>query len=102
MNMINTFSKLLDKGRRIQKLRNKMAWVKVNAKARTVADSIQRLARRHKIIRNLGRMYFQRKPHTFLLEHIDNRMPALSKLLVSSLDLAKIIRWERVEQVPDT
>src|SRR5579884_3596623 len=102
MDVIDTFGKLLDKGSRVQKLRNKMAWVKINTKARAVADSIQRLARCHKIIRNFSGMDFQRKLHAFLLKYIYNRVPAFGKLLVSSLDFLKVVRRERVEQIPDT
>src|SRR5437588_11993819 len=76
MDVVDTVGKLLDKGGRVEKLRDKMAWVKVNAKAGAVADSIERLARRHKIVGNFGGMYFQVKLHAFLLKYIYNRIPA--------------------------
>src|SRR5438874_13485827 len=102
MDVVDTVSKLLDKGGRVEKLREKMAWIKVNAKAGAIADSIERCARRHKIVGNFGGMYFQGKLHAFLLKYIHNRIPALGELLVSFLDFRKIVRWEGVEQVPDT
>src|SRR5436305_1777325 len=97
MDVVDTLRKLLDKGGRVEKLRDKMAWVKVDAKARAVTDSIERCTRRHKIVGNFGGMYFQVKLHAFLVKYIYNRIPALGEILVSFLDFRKVVRWEGVE-----
>src|SRR5690348_13350427 len=80
MYVVDTVSKLFGKGCRIEELRSKMAWIKVNAKARTVTDGIERLACCHKIVGNFSRMYLQTIPHAFPLKYIDNGIPATGKI----------------------
>src|SRR2546421_3397369 len=101
MNVVDTAGKFLNKGGGIEKLRDKMARVKVNAKARATADSSERFARRHIIVGNFGGMYFQAKLHAFPIKYVYNRIPAPCEFLVPLLDLRKVVWWEGVEEVPD-
>src|SRR5207302_10173940 len=63
VDVVDAISKLLDKGGGIEKLRDKMAWIKVNPKTRAVVNCIERLACRYKIVGDLGWMYLQDKLH---------------------------------------
>src|SRR5213595_1620605 len=76
MNVVDTTGKFLNKGGGIEKLGDKMAWVKVNAKARATADSSERFARRHIIVGDFGGMDFQAKLHAFPIKYVYNRIPA--------------------------
>src|SRR6266536_4605052 len=101
MYVVDTVGELFDKGSRIEKLRNKMAWIKVNTKGRTIADGIERLTGCHKIVGDFSRMNLQAILHAYLLKYIDNGIPATGKILVPALDFNGVAWWEGVEYVPD-
>src|SRR5260370_7737591 len=97
MNMVDTIGELLDKCGRVEKLMEEMAWVKVNTKARTVANSIKRFVCRHKIVGDFVGMHFQAKLHTYSFKYIDNWIPALRKILVSFLAFRNDF-WRKEEE----
>ena len=56
MYMIDAVGKLFEKRGRIEKLMHKMARVKIDTEAGTVANRVERFARRHKIVGDLSGM----------------------------------------------
>src|SRR5437879_12324239 len=65
VDVVDAISKLLDKGGGIEKLRDKMAWIKVNPKTRAAVNCIERVACRLKIVGESGGLYFEGKRHDF-------------------------------------
>ena len=46
-------------------------------------------------------MHLEPEAHALRVEDVHDRPPALGELLVAAVDLAEVVRRERVEQVPD-
>src|SRR5258708_34562163 len=99
MDVVETVCKLLNKIGRIEELMNEVAWVKIDAKAGAVADGIECFARRHKIVSNFGRMYFQAKIYNFPVKYIHKWIPASRENPVSLLAFCKSVLSGRIQQI---
>ena len=75
--------------------------VEVDAEALAVPDRVERLPRRGEVVGDLGRVHLEREAHALLVEHVDDRVPALGEVLVAALDVVPVVGRERVEHVPD-
>src|SRR5689334_2327439 len=101
MNVVNAVGEVEDEGVAVEELVGEMARVKINTEAGAVADGVERLTGGDEIIGDLGRVNFQAELDPFLVEHVNDRVPAVGKILVAALDLGEVVRREGVEHVPD-
>lgn len=86
---------------RVEVLMREVARVEVDAETLAVVDRVECLARGDEVVGDLGRVDLESEPHALGVEDVDDRRPRLGELFVGVLDLVEVVRWERVEQVPD-
>ena len=78
-----------------------MGGIEVYPERRPVVDRLERLAGRDEVVSDLGRVHLEPEPHPLLLEDVEDRPPALSEILVPTLNHDEVVRREGVEEVPD-
>jgi hypothetical protein len=86
---------------RVEQLGDEVARVEVQAEAVAPPECFQRFLGCDEVIGDLGWMHFQPEAHTFAVEDVENRSEALGNLVVATFDGGKVVRRERVEQMPD-
>src|SRR5581483_11554913 len=86
---------------RIEELRREMARVEVDPERVPAADRLERPPRRDEVVRDLGRVHLEAEADALRVEDVHDRPPALGELAVRAVDLAEVVRRERVEEVPD-
>src|SRR4029077_6681569 len=87
VHVVDAITELHDELRRVEELMREMARIEVDAEAGPAPDRIQRLSGRDEVVRDLGRVHFEPEPDAFLVEDVDDRIPALGELCVPALDL---------------
>jgi hypothetical protein len=101
VHVVDPLRELLGERRRVEELVDEVARVEVDPEALTVADRVERLRGRDEVVRDLRRVHLEREADALVLEHVDDRAPALREVLVAALDLVEVVRREGVELVPD-
>src|SRR5437899_4914841 len=91
VDVIDAIPKLHHERRRVEELVREMAGIAVDAEPRPIAARGQRLASRHEVVSDLGRMHLEAEADAFLVEDVDDRVPARGKVRVASLDLGPIV-----------
>ena len=87
--------------RRVEALVREVARIEVDPERIAVPDRVERFARRHEVVGDLGRMHLEPEAHAFGVEDVHDRPPALGEVLVAALHRVVVVRRERVDEVPD-
>src|SRR5215831_17258879 len=77
-----------------------MARVEVDPEAVSAPDRLERLPGGDEVVGDFGGVYLETEAHPLLVEHVDDRPPALGELFVPAFELGEVVRGEGVEQVP--
>ena len=75
--------------------------VEVDPEALAVVECVQRLARGHEVVGDLGGVDLERELHALGVEDVDDRRETLGELLVAALDDREVVGREGVQEVPD-
>ena len=101
MHVVDPVAELERELRGVEELRREVTRVEVDAERLAVADRVERLARRHEVVGDLGRMHLEPEANALGVEDVHDRPPPLRELLVAALDLRVVVRRERVDEMPD-
>ena len=78
-----------------------MARVEVEAKLLATTEGVEGPLRRDRVEGDLGGMHLQREPYAALRKHVEDRVPAVRKLLEAGVEHRVGHRRKRIEQMPD-
>ena len=78
MDVVDVGGELVDERGGVEQLRLEVARVEVDPEARPVPDRRERLARRHEVVGDLGRVDLEREAHALGVEDVDDRRPSAS------------------------
>src|SRR4051794_34138495 len=84
VHMVDPGAEGADEGRGVEELVLEVAGIEVDPEAPAVADGVERLARRHEVVGDLGRVDLEREANALGLEDVDDRSPALGELAVAA------------------
>src|SRR6266446_9276781 len=100
VNVVDAIRELLYEGGRVQELVGEVARIEVDAESRPAPDRIERLARGHEVVSDLGRVDLEAEADALPVEDVDDGVPTLGKVGVASLDFAPVIGRKGIKHVP--
>ena len=86
---------------RVEVLPHEVTGVEVQSESRPVADGLQRPLRGPVVVGDLAGVHLVREAHSFLIEHVQDRIPSVREVLVAALDHLGRDRREHGHCVPD-
>ena len=101
MDVINSIAQPFQKRDVINTLIAEMTRVIVETKRFPAIKCFNRAFRRNDVKRNLGGMHLQSELDSDFVKYVKDRIPAVREVFKAGIDLPRVIRWERVEEMPD-